>query len=299
MSARWPRVNYGILPTSKYEQMKSQTIFFLLTVLIVSCTSIQETKIANSGIVEVTNGQDKKDSLKYTCDSCDKYIKLQSTLKKVIDEATKEAKASLNNPLSFVPRTIKITITPKDSLFYFKTNQKVDSCKLITANYECIGKNAYGTEGLVKSTSYIFLIGDSIHENFLDALKKTPLYIEDGKIVSRTLYLYDVDGEGKFTILPTISMPNSLIVTSSISCIDKGALLTITFDDNTKISLSNWKRFNCEGTAYFNLGKSDKDALKSKKLHSISFYVDNQKSQYATLPDNESDYLMQYVNLIK
>jgi hypothetical protein len=266
-------------------------------ILLWSCGNTLAPKIKNSDVVTVSNGMDKPDTVRYTCDSCEKYIRTPEVLNKLIDQATKKAKESLNNPLSFIPRSIKMSITPEDSLYYYSTNKRIDSCLLINIEYKCIGKNAYGTEGEVISNSMIFLVGDSIRNNFIEEIRKKPLAFADkGKIVDRKLNLYDIDGEGNFSILPTISKPFALIVKTSISCVDKGAKLHIMFDNKSEITLTNWNEFNCNGTAYFNLTSNIIEQLRTKKVRNISFYDD--KQIFASVPQNDSEYLMQYVNLI-
>lgn len=273
---------------------------FLIALIFYSCNSIVSNNVKNTAVVDVINGAGQKDTVRYSCDSCDKYINSNEILNKIIDQATVEAKASLNNSLSFIPRSIKITVEPKDSFYYYSTNKHIDSCLMISVDYECIGKNAYGTEGLVNTSSLIFLIGNKIQENFINIIKRTPLSTSDnGRIVDRGLTLYDVDGEGKFSILPTLNHPYSLILNSSISCIDKGAILSIIFNDKSEIRLSNWNDFNCKGIAYFNLSSSDIEKLKSEKVHDVSFYVESGKSQFSQVSDNESDYFIQYTALLK
>lgn len=277
--------------------MKTLLKIFVLVIIFWSCNVSTRQKVKNSAVIDVLNGMGKKDTVRYTCDSCDKYITSNSVLNKVIEQATKEAKASLNNPLSFIPRSIKMTVEPRDSFYYYSTNKRIDSCLLISVEYNCIGKNAYGTEGEVNSTSLIFLVGNQIKEDFLDDIRKKPLTTENGgKTVSRELTLFDIEGEGNFTILPTLSKPYSLIVKSSISCIDKDATLSITFEDQSELRLKNWNDFNCNGTAYFSLTAESIEKLKSLKPEIISFHSD--KLQYAQIRPNDSDYFKQYVSLL-
>lgn len=259
---------------------------------------IDKSKVKNTEVVEVQNGMGKKDTLRYICDSCDKYIKSQDVLNKIIEQSTKDAKSSLKNPLSFTPRTLNITVEHIDSFYYFSTNKLIDSFLIVKTEYKCVGKNAYGTESEINSTNIIFLIGGQIRNDFLNIVRHKPLGKSiDGKIVDRELILDDIEGDGNFKILPMLTKPYSFIIKSSIYCIENGAILTIMFDDKSEIKLKNWNEFNCNGTAYFNLSSDDILNLKNKKVSHISFYSD--KLQFAILSENESDYFMQYVLLIK
>jgi hypothetical protein len=54
------------------------------------------------------------------------------------------------------------------------------------------------------------------------------------------------------------------------NCDEKDELIFL-FDDDTKITITSWNKFNCEGKAYFDLSESDLDILKSKKVTAIRF----------------------------
>lgn len=268
----------------------------ILLVAFTSCNGLIKQKTSNSAVIQVLNGMGKMDTVRYTCDSCDKYIQSPDVLNNLLLQATKDAKASLNNPLSFIPRSIKLTIEPRDSFYYYVSNKHIDSCLMVNVEYECIGKNAYGTEGQVINSNIIFLVGNEIKNDFVETIRREPLKkLENGRTVDRLLTIYD-DKEGKFSIQPSLSTPLSLIISSSISCIDKGALLTIIFEDKTEIRLRNWNDFNCKGIAYFNISDTDVESLKVKKVEYVSFY--NDKQQFGRVSSNESDYFMQVVSLI-
>lgn len=66
--------------------------------------------------------------------------------------------------------------------------------------------------------------------------------------------------------------PNGLIVKNiGIGNCDEKDELIFLFDDDTKITITSWNKFNCEGKAYFDLSESDLDILKSKKVTAIRF----------------------------
>lgn len=278
--------------------MKKIIVLIPAIILLCSCgINNTPTKVTNEAKIIVLNGYDKPDSVQYTCDSCEKYIKTTDLLNKVIDQASQEAKQSLKNPLSFIPRSIKIAISPRRNYYYYATNKHVDSCLMADIEYKCIGKNSYGTENEVTSSSLIFLIDDSIHRKFLDEIRLQPLELaNEGRTVDRHLSLQGLDGEGSFTVLPLIGRQFSIIVQTTISCVEKGATLNIEFEDKSEIELKNWNDFNCKGTAYFNLTQRMVNELKSKKITHVSFYSD--KLQFAPVQANESDYFKQCVNLL-
>lgn len=52
---------------------------------------------------------------------------------------------------------------------------------------------------------------------------------------------------------------------------DENDSLIFLFEDDTKLEISMWNKFNCESKAYFNLTESDLDLLKTKKITAIRF----------------------------
>lgn len=54
------------------------------------------------------------------------------------------------------------------------------------------------------------------------------------------------------------------------NCDEKDELIFL-FDDETKITITSWNKFNCDGKAYFNLTDNEYDMLKSKKVTAIRF----------------------------
>lgn len=54
------------------------------------------------------------------------------------------------------------------------------------------------------------------------------------------------------------------------NCDEKDELIFL-FDDETKITITSWNKFNCDGKAYFSLTDNEYDMLKSKKVTAIRF----------------------------
>ena len=52
---------------------------------------------------------------------------------------------------------------------------------------------------------------------------------------------------------------------------DENDILIFLFEDDTKLQITSWNKFNCEGKAYFNLTESDLDLLKAKNITAIRF----------------------------
>jgi hypothetical protein len=54
------------------------------------------------------------------------------------------------------------------------------------------------------------------------------------------------------------------------NCDEKDELIFL-FEDDSKITITAWNKFNCESVAYFDLSESDLTLLKSKKINAIRF----------------------------
>jgi hypothetical protein len=271
-----------------------KVLFALLVIpFVVGCSVISSNdKFPNKGVVAIPNGKDEMDSLKYSCDSCYEILKSQSVLDTVINIASSEAKEILRNKLSFRPHSVDIKVWRRDSLFY-TNGKRIDSLVVVLAQYNCIGKNAYGVEDEVESTSLIYLINNKV-VNLTGKIRKDSLSIISG-VVSRILALNDDDGSIK--IQPTLSHGRvHLIVTTDESCVED-ARLDIGLADGTSVSSTSWNKFNCKGTSYFELTQAEVESLGKTPIASVSFSEDNHL--YCTVPENEKDYFIQYMRLSK
>jgi hypothetical protein len=81
-----------------------------------------------------------------------------------------------------------------------------------------------------------------------------------------------------FTITPSFRADDGAMINNGFICknvnigsCDEKDNLIILFEDDSKISLTSWNKFNCEGTVYFNLTDSDLKELSTKKMSSIRF----------------------------
>lgn len=272
------------------------TLFkFLSVLIIVGCNSITNSKkkFTNNGVTTVINGRNAIDSLRYTCDSCSEILNDKSVFDTVIFIASAEAKGILKNKLSFRPISVDLTVIRQDSVYY-TSGKRIDSLVAVLAKYKCIGKNGYGVEDEVESTSVIYLINNNV-TNLDGKIKKDPLTLQSSGVVSRNLTLYGDDGS--ITIQPVKNNGNiHLIVTTDESCVEN-ARLTITFNDDDKITITSWNKFNCNSTSYFQLNSSHLELLKAKPIHYVTFSEDD--LVFCSVPENQKDYFVQYVSLIK
>jgi len=76
-----------------------------------------------------------------------------------------------------------------------------------------------------------------------------------------TNYFKAVDGKPR---------PNGIILKNvGIGNCDEKDDLIFLFEDDTKITITSWNKFNCEGKVYFDLSESELDILKTKKVTAI------------------------------
>ncbi len=265
----------------------------LMTMFIVSCgqesSKDKEVKVINDGKTFVENGKGNMDTIPYKCIGCSENL-TYNMFEDVIKESSKIAKNNLNNPLSFRPISMDIVIVKEDSLYNFDNGKKIDSVITVITTYKYIGQNAYGTE-LSGEQLLSFTLVNGIVKDISEDIKLEDLKFDE-KYINRTLSL---SYNNKFIELIPLK-DKSLIVKSSVSCVDEGSWLLIELSNGEEIKLISWNDFNCDGTSYFRwFSKTQIEKLKSNKIKSVSLVDD--KSVSVLVPKNKSDYFQQLLNL--
>ena len=285
--------------------MKKSIIIFLIllstAVFFYSCKNEssgnkeeeKKEKVKNKGEINVENGKGEKVSISFTCLGCEENIKNLDMFNKVVNKATLLTKDMLYYPLSFIPSSIDLTVIKKDSLYFFDNNEKIENVIVVFADYKYIGKNSYGNE-LEGDVLHSFHLKDDVIDLYLkNEIKLDSLYFE-GKYINRTLSAY---GSSSEFISFTPTKDKSIIVKTSLNCLDEGASFEVILENEEKVSLTNWNDFNCEGVAYFNwFNKSQITKLKNSKIKYLYIYSDGE-SVLGRVEKNKSDYLQQLVDL--
>jgi len=266
----------------------------LLIVFITSCSLSEyekdELKVTNDGITSVENGRGIIDTIPFKCIGCVENLNYDM-FNDVIKESSKIAKNNLNNPLSFKPISMDIIIVRGDSLYSYETNKKIDSVLTVITTYEYIGQNAYGTE-LGGEQLISFTLVDGIIKDISEDVKLEDLKFND-KYINRTLSVYN--GSDFIKVTPTNK--KSIIVESSLNCVDEGAIFMVTLLNDKEIEIKSWNDFNCDGLSYFDFyNKTKQDMLKGIGIKYLYIYSRG-KSVMVKVPKNKSDYFQQLINL--
>ncbi len=213
---------------------------------------------------------------------------------KVVTQANLLTKNSLKYPLSFIPKSVDITVFKEDTIYYFENNKKIENVIRVIAKNSYIAKNLYGNE----------LEGEALNSFYIKDEKVTDLENEiklvnlsfDGKYINRTLAGY---GKNSEFIEFTPTKDKSIIVKSSLNCVDEGSTFQITLENDEEIELKSWNESNCDGTSYFRwFNKSQIDKLKISRIKYLYIYSRGE-SVMVSIPKNKCDYFQQLIDLYK
>lgn len=103
-----------------------------------------------------------------------------------------------------------------------------------------------------------------------------------------------------FTITPNFKAEKGGIKSGGFMCknvnigsCDENDSLIILFEDDTKITLNSWNKFNCEGNSYFDFSESELNQLSTKKVNTIRFSNGRSyESLTVTLKEDQKDYFL-------
>ena len=268
------------------------TMFTLNSCSNSSSTNENAEKLKNSGDVVVENGTGEKDTISFTCLNCTEVLTSKKEFDMLVKEATERTRNSLNYPLSFNPNSMTLTLVKENSLISARTKEKIKNVVYVIVEYKYIAKNGYGNE-IEGDGIQSFYIQDSKIVDLEDEIQLEGLAYKDGYI-NRTLELYSHDGTENLSLFP--GKKGSIIVTSSLGCVDDGTWLILTLENNEEIKLISWNDFNCDGDSYFEpLSNSQKEKIKTHRLKKIQLVDD--ESMICIVPFNQSDYLQQLLSL--
>jgi hypothetical protein len=103
-----------------------------------------------------------------------------------------------------------------------------------------------------------------------------------------------------FTITPNFKAEKDGFKNNGLMCknvnigsCDENDSLIILFEDDTKITLTSWNKFNCEGNAYFHFNENELTELSTKKVNTIRFSNGRSyESLTIHLKEDQKDYFV-------
>jgi hypothetical protein len=133
-----------------------------------------------------------------------------------------------------------------------------------------------------------------------DKMTDREYYLSESKIICA-----NPEKTKGFTITPNFratngKMSNSGFICKSVNvgkCVEKDNLIFL-FEDDTKITLTSWNDFNCDGNSYFNFTNSELRDFSSKKVIIIRFMNGRTYDTFTyKLQDDQKDYFIRaYTN---
>ena len=66
-----------------------------------------------------------------------------------------------------------------------------------------------------------------------------------------------------------ISLSNLIVTLAGLGSCNEDNTMIILFENDTKVKLTSWNKFNCKGTSYFSLSRIDKLALSTTPISKI------------------------------
>jgi hypothetical protein len=134
----------------------------------------------------------------------------------------------------------------------------------------------------------------------VDKLTDKEYYFPDS-----TLICANPEKSKGFTISPNFRAKKESFVQSGFICenvnignCDENDSLIILFEDESKITLTSWNKFNCEGNVYFGLSNEEYNQLSTKKISIIRFSNGYTHDTFTySLKESEKDFFIQaYTN---
>ena len=276
--------------------VKERTIIPVLAMAMLfhACSQPTDTveEVVNDGQVSIENGKGERDSLTYKCLGCKEYIKKKKIFDKIATHASELTKEGLKFPLSYEPKSMELTIVKDGSFIDVDDNKKMKNITQVFSKINYVAKNAYGNELEEESIQTFYLEGDKV-VNIAGEIKLPKLQFDAG-FINRSL-----NGEyGASEFIEFTPMKDkSIMIKSSLSCVEKGALIQINLENGVVVELNSWNDFNCDGNSYYHWFNDEQIAqLKSSKIKFLFFYSDGE-SVMVDVVKNQRDYFMQLFTL--
>jgi hypothetical protein len=121
----------------------------------------------------------------------------------------------------------------------------------------------------------------------------------------KKLICANVEKTKGFTITPSFKSDSGKMINNGFICknvnigsCDENDNLIFLFEDDSKMTMTSWNKFNCEGNVYFDLSEDQLKQLSSKKITTVRFTNGRTyESLTYKLKETERDYFLRaYTN---
>lgn len=128
-----------------------------------------------------------------------------------------------------------------------------------------------------------------------DVMTDNEYYFPEKKLICS-----NIEKTKGFTINPSFKSENGVMVNNGLDSYNVGIgncdeddTLIFLFEDDSKITLKSWNKFNCDGNGFYNLTEDDYKQLASKKIKTIRFTNGYTFDTFTySLNDSQKDFLV-------
>jgi len=140
-------------------------------------------------------------------------------------------------------------------------------------------------------------------KKIIDAMEEEPLYLPSSDIVlanpTKTIgarVSAFIDEKDTNIVIRTL---NVSMVNIGSNCVENNELV-ILFDDDTKITLTSWNKFNCDGNAWFNLEPNEIETLSKLKIKKIKITNGSTYDSFTSAPkEKDKSYFIELMQAAK
>jgi hypothetical protein len=139
-----------------------------------------------------------------------------------------------------------------------------------------------------------------IIEHCIDKMTEKEYYFPQKKLICA-----NSEKTKGFTISPNFKPKNETFSFNGFICknvnignCDENDSLIFLFEDDTKITLTSWNKFNCEGNVYIEFSQDDLSQLSTKRINAIRFTngYSHESLTYSLKEDEKGFFINVYTN---
>lgn len=140
-------------------------------------------------------------------------------------------------------------------------------------------------------------------KKIVDQMEEEPMYLPSSDMVlsnpTKTIgarVSAFIDEKDTNIVIRTL---NVSMVNIGSNCVENNEIV-ILFDDDTKITLTSWNKFNCDGNAWFNLETDEIEALSKLKIKKIKITNGSTFDSFTAMPkEKDKSYFIELMQAAK